>query len=80
MGLTEERLQQTVQRLFGHQARLAGTIGTVAQPGRLEIHIGEQAIGVGKDFQQALTAASRQLASITRAVAPAVAFVLVAFA
>ena len=66
MGLTEERLQQTVQRLFGHQARLAGTIGTVAQPGRLEIHIGRQTVAIAATFQAALTAASRQLSEAAR--------------
>ena len=66
MGLTEERLQQTVQRLFGHQARLAGTIGTVAQPGRLEIHIGRQTVASAATFQAALTAASRQLSEAAR--------------
>ena len=78
MNLWQERHDSLVKRLFGHDARLGGTIGTVAQPGRLEIAVGDQTIGSGRTWQETLANASRQLASITRAVAPAVAFVLVA--
>jgi hypothetical protein len=63
MGLLEERLQQTVLRLFGPTARLNGSFGTVAQPGQLEIVVGNKQIGVGATFQAALQAASRQLAT-----------------
>lgn len=78
MNLWQQRFDVLTKQAFGHDARLTGTIGTVAQPGRLEIHIGRQTVASGPTFQAALTAASRQLASITRAVAPVITFVLVA--
>lgn len=44
-----------VNQLYGGLARLIETARTAAGPGRVEIRIGEQVVGMGGDFRQALT-------------------------
>lgn len=67
MGLIEYEAQRnTVLRLFGSSAVLGGTLGTPSHPGRLEITLDGTQIGVGPNFQAAIQAASRHLATGTR--------------
>jgi hypothetical protein len=53
-----ERLEQITQRVFGPDARLAGTSGTAAAAGELRILIGSRVLAAGNTFQHALEAAA----------------------
>ena len=50
-----------VQRVFGPDARLAGSIGTVKRPGELRIVVGRRVLGTGPTFAAALQDAQRQV-------------------
>jgi hypothetical protein len=78
MNLYQQHLDRLAKLAFGPSAHISGSFGTVQQPGELRLHLDGEQIGSGRTWQEALTAASRQLASITRAVAPAVVFIVVA--
>jgi hypothetical protein len=67
MGIIEfEAQHNTIRRMFGHNAVLTGSIGTPSCPGRMEIHLDGRQIGVGGNFQEAMTAASKSLSATTR--------------
>jgi hypothetical protein len=57
MDRHHERFEQIAQRVFGPDARLAGTIGTATAAGELRILIGSRVFGAGNTFSRALQAA-----------------------
>ena len=61
-----ERIEPTITRLFGPSARLAGSIGTVQRPGRLEIRVGGVTAGSGPTLGDAIRAASTVLSVAAR--------------
>lgn len=56
------RQQQTVKRMFGPAAELAGELGTPGRIGSVRIVLDGREIGVGTNFQAALNDARSQLA------------------
>ncbi len=48
------RLQQTVLRMFGPSARIAGTGGSGRGPGSVRIVLDGRTLGTGRTFEQAL--------------------------
>ena len=60
------RLQQTVLRMFGPSARIAGTGGSGRGPGSVRIVLDGRTLGTGRTFEQAMQDVSRQQREVVR--------------
>lgn len=66
------RQSQMATRLLGGAATITGALGSGRAPGRVEIHVGGNRLGVGRTFEQALQYASQRAAGkVTTGVAGA---------
>lgn len=63
MQRTNTQHEDQVSRLFGPSARLIGSMGTVARPGRLAIEVGGRVVGAGRTLAAAVDAASRAMSA-----------------
>jgi hypothetical protein len=61
MNRYDETFDATVKRIFGPNARLVATTGTVKRPGQLRILLDRRVLGIGRTFADALQDAQRQL-------------------
>lgn len=61
MDRFSDTFDATVKRIFGPNARLFATVGTMKGPGQLRILLDRRVLGIGRTFADALQDAQRQL-------------------
>lgn len=61
MNRYDQTFDATVKRIFGPEARMTATLGTVKRPGQLRIVLDHRVLGIGRTFADALQDAQRQL-------------------
>ncbi len=54
MDKINQRFDDYAKRIFGPSARIAGSFGTVRQPGDIRIMVDDRLLGTGGTFQDAL--------------------------
>ena len=57
---------RAVAALFGPTASLQGSLGTPEQPGTVSIHVGQQVLGTGPTFAEAVAAASKRARELSQ--------------
>lgn len=61
MNRYDQTFDATVKRIFGPEAQMTATLGTVKRPGQLRIVLDHRVLGIGRTFADALQDAQRQL-------------------
>lgn len=66
MDVVNERLTNTVQRVFGSGASLGGSMGSGKHPGVLTIKVDGQPVGSGRTLQEAIGVATKRATGLVR--------------